>query len=190
MQQVFEEKCSGVRSHRSEFGDWLRIKNKPTVPQISTGTNGEHHLLSFYMTIFHALQMNCKQFFYTLLNYLLHSLNLWPRKRNSKQLQEGRKRKWGERDLTLWPQTGLARWTVNNKLSAQQTSCEHCASSAGTSNPFSWGHDLYDLSAVAELKTAALSDLPNSCQHSCTRGRWSLHQRAKWSLHLLHLLLP
>lgn len=112
----------------------------------------------------------------------------------------GRKRKketkWGKNEIRHFDRRRDSCWTMSNKLSAQQTSCENCAPSAGRRIPFSWGHDLDDLSAVETVVRflekshkspsimTARSDLSISCQHLCTRGRLSVYQRLNSSLRL------
>lgn len=93
------------------------------------------------MTIFHPFQFKCKQFF-SLLNYLINSLNLWPRKWNStKQLFDRRLDSRAEPWITSFQRSRRLVRTVRGL----QVGAMH----------FSWGHDLHNLSAVAELTTTA-----------------------------------
>lgn len=174
-------------SQRSEWADRLEIterqsnSNKHRLHPCRTPPQMPTYFFFTLSTRISAVAC-CWASFFFLLNYLLHSLTLWSRKRNStKHFQKEKKKKMGENEIPLFDHGLDSRWTVNNKLSAQRTS-------PGRSIPFSWDHALHDLSAVAEPSTvvrfleiphkfstitAALSDLPIFFQHSCTRGCWN-----------------
>lgn len=135
--------------------------------------------------IFHPFHQNCNScqllsFFFPL-NYLLHSLTLWSRKRNStKHFQKEKKRKWERTrfDSLTTDWTHAEPWITSFQHSGRlQVGAFHLAEVMPP----------HDLSAVAEPSTVvrfleiphkfstimiALSDLPIFFQHSCTRGCW------------------
>lgn len=98
VRQLCGRKCHAVRGQNGQSG-WRSQKGKVT--QINTGYIHAERRLKCQHIYFSPFppefqQLPAVELFFFLLNYLLHSLTLWSRKRNStKHFQKEKKRKWG-----------------------------------------------------------------------------------------------